>query len=122
MPSNMEWTQLSNYVSNISQYCCGDTNIYLAKALAGTTGWSSSSNICAVGNDQNENNSTGFCVLPAGYYYGYYFGSGGDATFWSATEDYNGAARYSNLSSTNADVYRGVYGKSVGCSVRCLRD
>ena len=86
VPSDAEWTQLTDYVSSQSEYVCGSDNMYtyIAKALAGTTGWSSSTNTCAVGNTPSQNNSTGFGALPAGRYDNHF---GTNANFWSATED-----------------------------------
>ena len=34
VPSDAEWTELTNYVSSQSQYVCGDDTNYIAKALA----------------------------------------------------------------------------------------
>ena len=86
VPSDAEWTQLTDYVSSQSEYVCGSDNTSIAKALAGTTGWSSSTNTCAVGNTPSQNNSTGFGALPAGSYSNSYGNFGNNALFWSATE------------------------------------
>ncbi len=120
VPSDAEWTQLTDYVSGQSQYVCGVSNSHIAKALASTTGWQSSSQICAVGNNPNANNATGFSVLPSeGGGYGDY------AYFWSATEVGSFSAYCMVLAYDMPDVYRGgdleIY-KYLGFSVRCLRD
>ncbi len=120
VPSDAEWTQLTDYVSGQSQYVCGVSNSHIAKALASTTGWQSSSQICAVGNNPNANNATGFSVLPSeGGGYGDY------AYFWSATEVGSFSAYCMGLAYDMPDVYRGgdleIY-KYLGFSVRCLRD
>lgn len=122
VPSEAEWTQLTNYVSGQSQYQCGSR--YIAKALASTTGWNSSTNNCAVGNNSSTNNATGFSALPAGYYtYGLYDDFGYDAYFWSATEDYvYGGAYYLVLGYDYANVDRCLNDKGSGVSVRCVRD
>ena len=71
----------------------------------------------------------GFSVLPGGYRFsdGSFNGVRGSAFFWSATENYNdGGAWGRGLYASRGDVGRGFliyYGnKSVGASVRCLRD
>lgn len=120
VPSDAEWTQLTDYVSK-SEYVCGSDNT-IAKALAGTTGWSSSTDTYAVGNTPSQNNSTGFSALPAGYYNGSYYGFGHYADFWSATEDSSANAYYRYLGYDCADVLRGGYYKFDGFSVRCVRD
>ena len=122
VPSDAEWTQLTNYVSSQSQYQCNGSSEEIAKALASITGWSSSSNTCAVGNDPSSNNATGFSALPAGYYNGDYGSFGNNGGFWSATENYDYYAYYRNLYYNHADVYRYGNHKYFGFSVRCLRD
>ena len=122
VPSDAEWTQLTDYVSSQSQYVCGSDNTYIAKALAGTTGWSSSTNTCAVGNMPSNNNATGFGALPAGYYYGYYGEFGSYVGFWSATE-LDGSYAYGRyLGCSRAGVSRYGSANTTGFSVRCLRD
>lgn len=127
VPSDAEWTQLTDYVSSQSQYVCGGNSTYIAKALASTTGWNSSTGTCGVGNNPSANNATGFSALPTGYYYtGFYDYFGGGASFWSATEiateyaDYY--AYYRALNYIDADVTRNYSNKTAGYSVRCVRD
>ena len=71
VPSDAEWTQLTDYVSRQSENVCIDTigGSYIAKALASNTGWNNYSySTCAVGYNRSSNNATGFGALPAGYY------------------------------------------------------
>ena len=122
VPSDAEWTQLVSYVKGHPAYFCDDSN-KIAKALAGTAEWYSSSNDCAVGNDLSSNNMTGFSAKPAGYRYGSgYSNSRSYAYFWSATEASNGNAWCRNLYYNNATVGRSSSSKFYGYSVRCLRD
>jgi len=125
LPSDAEWTQLTNYLSSQSEYTCGGNSNNIAKALASETGWNTSTANYAVGNNQGTNNATGFSAVPAGYCIGSSFNfAGNNASFWSATQNasnpYN--AYYRNLSFINAFVYRTSNVKSNGRSVRCLRD
>ena len=124
VPSDAEWIQLTNYVSSQSQYVCGgdEDYIYIAKALASEEGWNSSTDNCAVGNNPDANNATGFSARPAGYYSGSsnYFGS--TAYFWSATQINSGVAFYRYLTYTNAGVARYLSYKNYGYSVRCVRN
>ena len=122
VPSDAEWTQLTNYVGSQTQYRCGSNSSYIAKALASTTGWSSYSATCAVGNNLGTNNATGFSALPAGNYYGDFGNFGYGAYFWSATE-INGSKAYSCYLGYNYDyVSGGESSKSYGFSVRCVRN
>ncbi|MBP5710322.1 MAG: fibrobacter succinogenes major paralogous domain-containing protein [Bacteroidales bacterium] len=122
VPSDAEWTQLTNYVGSQTQYQCDNSSYNIAKALASTTGWDSSSETCAVGNNPGTNNATGFSALPAGTYYGGFRDFGDGAYFWSATE-INGSKAYSCYLGYNYDYVSGGDGsKSYGFSVRCIRD
>ena len=125
VPSDSEWTQLTNYVSGQSQYKCNSSNNNIAKALASTTGWKTNSNTCAVGNTQSNNNATGFSAAPAGGYYGGDVGTGNfgySADFWSATAS-NGTNAYRRvLLNSNALVSTTNSDKKYGCSVRCIKN
>lgn len=123
VPSDGEWTQLTQYVGSQSNYLCSNNSTYIAKALASTTGWNSSSNTCAVGNTPASNNATGFGAVPAGTHNGSSFNySGYDADFWSSTE-YGSSTAYSRTLNYNYATVGSGYGyKYCGYSVRCLRD
>lgn len=124
VPSDAEWTQLTNYVSSQSQYLCGGDSSFIGKALAADTeNWSSSDATCAVGNMPSNNNSTGFSALPAGdrTETGFY-GLGGFATFWATTEYSSSRAYERDIPYYQAIVRRQNFEKYRGQSVRCLRD
>ena len=123
VPSDAEWTELTNYVGSQTRYQCNNSSEYIAKALASTTGWSNSSNTCAVGNNSSTNNATHFSALPTGYYINGSYGSFGDGTsFWCATENGDYEAYYRYLYYKNDNVGRESNGKSYGFPVRCVRD
>ena len=123
LPSDAEWTQLTNYVSSQSEYTCDSNSNYIAKALASTEGWNTSTNNCVVGNDPSTNNATGFSVVPAGYCSGSSFGDAGlGAYFWSSTQDGSNYAYDSSPYYDDAHVVRNDGVKYDGRSVRCLRD
>ena len=120
VPSDAEWTQLTNYVSGQSEYVCNNYSGYIAKALASNTGWAYYTDTCAVGFDLSSNNATGFSALPAGRYYGSY--SNVNAYFWSSTENNGGYAWSRYLKYGGANMYKNYYYKYNGLSVRCLRN
>ena len=124
LPSDAEWTQLTDYVGSVSEYQCGGNSSYIAKALASETGWNSYGGDCVVGNDPTLNNASGFSVVPAGSWIGGFGLAGYDAFFWSSTEDESrsGNAYYRFLDYGHPFVGRSDYGKDLGFSVRCLRD
>ena len=90
LPSDVEWTQLTDYVSSRSEYKCDSVFIlWIAKSLAANSGWYTyDDEACAVGYNQADNNATGFSARPAGYYIGEMdcYPIGGYAFFWSSTE------------------------------------
>lgn len=128
VPSDAEWTQLTEYVSSQSQYLCHDNTNNIAKALSDSLVWINSNNSCAVGNNPSTNNTTGFSVLPAGANNSgsaYYFGN--RAYFWSATPNTtsgtSGSDAYSqNIQYNNTNILRGSSINYAGYSVRCVRD
>lgn len=123
LPSDAEWTQLTDYVGSQSEYTCGGNSSWIAKALASTEGWNTYTGSCTVGNDQTMNNASGFSAVPAGLCYGSSFDyAGSNAYFWSSTERSSYGAWGRNLGYSYADVGRGSDLKYCGRSVRCLRD
>ena len=121
MPSDAEWTQLTDYLSNQSEYICGNDETNIAISLASAMGWDSNSTTCAVGTTPSDNNATGFSALPAGYYNGTYGAFGRNACFWCTTASSN-AVYFRSLGSNLANVNRNTLNKSVALSVRCIRD
>ena len=125
VPSDAEWTQLTDYVGSQTQYQCDNSSQNIAKALASTTGWNISTEICEVGNNSSSNNATGFSAVPASIYKstdGSYGTPGATARFWIATEESSWDAYNWYLSSSRADILSSHDIKSHGFSVRCIRD
>ena len=126
VPSDAEWTQLTDYVNSQEQYRCNGISGYIAKALASETGWSVNSSSCGVGNSPT-NNQTGFTAVPAGFYEGMFTHFGIGLNLCSATQ-VNGSThtawrRYMFTQSNSAGVTRAYdLTKNLGLSVRCLRD
>ena len=122
LPSDAEWTQLTVYVQGQSEYVCNGDAANIAKALASTSRWSSTSAACAVGNGQESNNATGFSAVPAGRCDGSSFRSSGVVVhYWSSTE-ISTAVYERYLHYKSVEVSRSNSGKADGFSVRCLRD
>ena len=103
-----DWTTLTAYL--------GGKNVAGGKMkMTGTAYWQSP-NI-------GSNNESGFSAFPGGYRDsgGSFLSISYNAFFWSATENYF-TAWFRNLNYLNGNVFRNSYFKSVGASVRCLRD
>ncbi len=109
VPTNAEWTTLTNYL--------GGEGVAGGKMKATGTAYWYDPNTGAI-------NSSGFSALPGGFRFSdgsfnyiIYF-----ALFWSATENDGFNAWMINLFDSSGDVAGGYASKSVGASVRCLRD
>ncbi len=131
VPSDAEWTQLTDYVSSQSQFVCGDSSYSIAKALASQTGWRSNpldsyiETGCEIVTDPSSNNATGFSAVPAGAYrlgqYLEFYGMWTSAYFWSSTERDNSAFSRSLINCYDW-VFEDEDPKYRAFSVRCLRD
>ena len=110
LPSDAEWTELTDYL--------GGESIAGGKLKeTGTTHWNSP--------NTGATNSSGFTGLPGGDRYNYngsfnYVGIYG--YWWSATESSTSVAWKRRMNYDNANVIRNLNDKSYGFSVRCVRD
>jgi uncharacterized protein (TIGR02145 family) len=95
----------------------------IAKAMASTTGWDSSTTAGAPGNDQNLNNSSGFNASPKGYRAssGGFSNMGSTTIFWTFTQRNIDNAWYRKLSYDKSYIYDETY-ETNGYSVRFVRD
>ena len=124
VPTDAEWTTLEEYlIANGYNYDGTTSANKIAKAMASTTGWNSSGDAGAPGNDQSLNNSSGFNAFPEGFRLpdGLFLNERNRAFFWSSTEDDVINAWNRNLDNTS---YLGRYfnSKQDGFSVRFVRD
>jgi uncharacterized protein (TIGR02145 family) len=125
VPSDAEWTTLENHlIANGYNYDGTTTGNKIAKAMASTTGWDSSTTTGTPGNDQSLNNSSDFNAFPEGYRNndGSFLNEGINAVFWSSTENDTDLAWYRTLNPYSSNLYRDYYGKQTGFSVRFVRD
>ena len=123
VPSNAEWTQLTDYVNSQSVYRFNNENGKIAKALAYNDYWEADSTPGNVGNDQTSNNATMFGAVAAGYYNEYGFASKNYFSWiWSSTQ---GIATYSYTLRLQKNSQVAVLRNDVkyeGFSVRCVCD
>ena len=125
VPSDAEWTTLENYlIANGYNYDGTITENKIAKAMASITGWNSSTNEGAVGNNQSLNNDSGFNAFPEGGRDdgGSFYNEGFNAIFWSSTENSTNYAWNRYLLSSNSYLLRSLNNKRYGFSVRFVRD
>jgi len=122
MPSDSEWTQLTDYCSSQSECVCDGSDINIAKSLASDHDWKPGDFDCAVGNDMSLNNATGFSAVPAGCYTDAYYALGNGTYFWSSTVDCPTKSVYRNIMYALPKVSRGCGSRASGMSVRCVRN
>jgi len=125
VPTGAEWTTLENYlIANGHNYDGSTTENKIAKSIAATAGWSTSTTIGSIGNDLTKNNTSGLAGLPGGYRNsdGAFSGVGYGGGWWSSTEDSPGDAWARYLSYYYSYVYSYNANKQCGFSVRCVRD
>ena len=124
--SDAEWTTLEEYlIANGYNYDGTNTGNKIAKSMASNTGWVSSTEPGAPGNDQSLNNSSGFNAVPEGNrnYDGQFGDEGIFAVFWSSTESSADNAWSRDLDHNTS--YLGRYSNDdnrFGFSVRFVRD
>ena len=109
LPSDAEWTQLTDYL--------GGESVAGGKLKeTGTTHWLSP--------NTGATNETGFTALPGGYRYdnGPFSDIGYSGYWWSATEGSTDYAWYRNMYYSSYVVDSYLNGKELGFSVRCVRD
>ncbi len=112
VPSDADWAVL---VANIGGESAGGKLKSKGTIEAGNGLWYSP--------NTGATNETGFSALPCGD--GNLFANltlGRNACFWSTTEDSFTTALYLDLWFRNSNARRTYHGKSVGLSVRCLKD
>jgi uncharacterized protein (TIGR02145 family) len=124
VPTDGEWTSLIQFTvptETVSATATGNQSSNAGGKLKsqGTAYWNSP--------NTGATNESGFSVLPGGcrYYVGSFFNIRNYAFFWSASENDDIYAWNRNLSIytgvvSRSSTYTGL--KSVGASVRCLRD
>ena len=108
LPSDAEWTQLSDYLggtTNAGAQLVGQASLWLSGTLTSSGHFGSS----------------GFGALPAGYYPGSYANFGDYTAFWSATKSGSTNAYFRSVAYSGASLNRGGINKNFGNSVRCVK-
>ena len=125
VPSDAEWTTLEEQlIANGYNYDESTTGNKIAKSMASTTGWNSSTSTGVPGNDQSTNNSSGFNAFPDGYRIpnGSFDSDGYVAIFWSSTEYITNYAWGRYLDFNFSGLGRIYFYEHYGFSVRFVRD
>lgn len=126
IPTDEEWTEMQEYLSaHGGNYDGSTTGNKVGKTIAASSGWLTSSNIGAVGNDQSKNNTSKFNGLAGGYRddNGVYQAIGNSCFWWTSSFSSGKFAYYIHLSYLNASLIHssGQSGYS-GYYVRCVKN
>ncbi|MCX6154474.1 MAG: fibrobacter succinogenes major paralogous domain-containing protein [Candidatus Kapabacteria bacterium] len=127
IPSDSEWISLENFlISNGYNYDETTSGNKFAKSLASSSGWCTSSNTGAVGYQYYlwKQNTTGFSALAGGYK------CTGNVCpvlcnageWWSSTSMSDGAAYSRLLWYDYANMMSGGREKTLGLSIRCIKN
>ena len=128
VPSNAEWETMVNYLGSQQCYTCGGNSANVAKVLASREHWRRQSNACAVANQAELNNATGFNGLPMGYYNAApealaFVNDSATSPFWTSTSNGTEGVYYKFLSRNRAYVFNGTADtKHYGFGVRCIKN
>jgi uncharacterized protein (TIGR02145 family) len=110
IPSDADWTILTDYLGG------EDT---AGEKMKFTDFWTDN-----YGESGNGTNESGFSGLPGGERYtnGRFSNFGSKGGWWSSTENYTGLPWNRYLNHNNGNVYNVDQNKTIGFSVRCLKD
>jgi uncharacterized protein (TIGR02145 family) len=127
VPSDAEWTTLIQIIDPTASASVLGTQSTSAGAVMKSTATNTTTNVGLGWNPGSPGTDTrGFSALPSGYrdLDGSFSGIRHFTYFWSATENPSatGDAGLRTLSSFSGNVGRVNNGKTLGASVRCLRD
>ena len=117
VPTDSDWNKLVKYLDS-------DADTTFTSSTQSFTAGTKLKKNDALWTTNTGTDDSGFSALPGGYrgIDGSFDGISYDAFFWSATEYDNSIAWGLLLTSFNGNVDRYYDSKSVGASVRCLRD
>ena len=130
VPSKEEWQQLRQYLRSDSRYWCEGDSMNISKALASSDFfWNNNNdfwtNPCAVTNNPTANNASGFSAIPAECFdCNTAWSTHTCAHYWTATLESLPYAYFERVDVWNANAFLIHFCelKSLGFSVRCLRD
>jgi uncharacterized protein (TIGR02145 family) len=123
VPSDAEWTVLSDYLT-LNGFGFQGSGSDIAKSLAARNTWNTYNIAGTTGNNPFSNNSSGFSALSSGGrdHNVFFVNLGIDCAWWSSTES-SASGAWLRVLAFNYDVMaRDFYPKSDGYSVRCVKD
>ena len=122
LPSDQEWMELERYLGMKENQLDGigiirgvDANVGGKLKEIGNTHWN--------GHNESSTNETGFTALPGGLLYEKKFAAkGSSAYFWTSSTFSIESYAFSRKLSIGQDIYRDSNKKSLGFSIRCIKN
>jgi len=124
LPSDSEWTVLSDYMSLQGEYTCLEYPDKIAKALAHEMYWVTAYEVCSPGDLSTfSNNASGFGAVPTGESFETWSdGEGYYAMFWTSSTNYTTFAWVRLMGNSCPNLLKD-YSVKLSChSVRCLHN
>lgn len=123
VPTRKEFEDMITYMRYDSPYLCNeeDTNTF-AKALASTSGWKVIERKCAVGWQQETNNTSGMSIYPAGCFVSDFGFKGIAAYLWTSTSSSTNGADYCRMEWGFEYIQMSGARKESGYAIRCIKD
>ncbi len=126
IPSAAECEQLLDYVKDQKRFSEFSENgsLQYAKSLAARKRWTSTNLPGTIGYNQEDNNATGFSLVPSGTRQGGQIAREGTIGFFATCSIYNDTGNWLVYGANNADEQLGWFGsyKTDAFAVRCVSD
>ncbi|NND31558.1 MAG: hypothetical protein HKN76_03135, partial [Saprospiraceae bacterium] len=122
VPTVADWDTLTTFLEN-NGYGYQGSGVDIAKSMAVTLGWALSGTPGHVGNNQGDNNLSGFTGTPGGLRNNIGFINRNNLGLWWSSEDGSAGASNRNLVYNSDEVGESFNAvRWVGLSIRCLKD
>jgi uncharacterized protein (TIGR02145 family) len=117
IPTEGDWNKLIKYLD-----AGADTNCLVC--FQSTVSGNSMKNTLGWYNNRNGSNTSGFSGLPGGYrdFNGNFYDAGSYGLWWSGTQYDPFSATYRGLTYQPSDIYRNYTNKTLGLSLRIVRE
>lgn len=123
VPTDAEWTILENFlIAKGYNYDKTTTGNKIALSMAAESFWTSSTTPGAIGSTENGRNASGFNARSSGYRNDEFLNEFKECWWWTSTASNSNFAYGRSLNYNRVGLFHGNDNKSLGFSVRCIKD
>lgn len=124
LPKKSELEALVAYVNSNPANRCNSINNFIGKSLASNHDWPISSSNCAIGNNQQTNNSSGFNALSTGFFQNINAGVSTGFYFWTSSQHESDPSKSYVFSASYSSYSPYFYAdkKNYAFFIRCIKD